>query len=81
VAKVAFKLTKHLVNSRSAHLVAVDYLIKYLYETKHLAIRFDVSRSEDNDVFEATVDAAFANEEERNSAEEYTFKLFEDLID
>jgi hypothetical protein len=33
------------------------------------------------DVFEATADAAFANEEGRKSAEGYTFKLFGGLID
>jgi hypothetical protein len=49
-----------------------------------LTIRFDVSKDEEliaNDVFEATADAAFANEKERKSIEEYTFKLFDDLID
>jgi hypothetical protein len=60
-----------------------------------LTIKFDVSRSEElianrelianqankKHVFEATADAAFANEKERKSIEEYTFKLFDDLID
>jgi hypothetical protein len=32
-------------------------------------------------VFETTVDASFANEEERRFAESYTFKLFDELID
>jgi hypothetical protein len=32
-------------------------------------------------VFEATADAAYANENERKSAEDYIFKLFDDLID
>jgi propanediol dehydratase small subunit len=32
-------------------------------------------------VFEATVDASFANENGRKSAERYAFKLFEGLID
>jgi hypothetical protein len=85
IVKVVFKLTEHLINSESHHLAAVNHLIKYLYKTKHLAIRFDVSRNEDQTnkkhVFEATADAAFANEKERKSVEEYTFKLFDDLID
>jgi hypothetical protein len=32
-------------------------------------------------VFETSVDASFANEEERRSDEDYIFKLFDDLID
>ncbi len=32
-------------------------------------------------MFETSVDASFANEEERRSDEDYTFKLFDDLID
>jgi hypothetical protein len=63
----------------------MNHLIKYLYETKHLAIRFDVSENEnqtnEKHVLKATADAAFANEKERRSVEEYTFKLLNDLID
>jgi hypothetical protein len=32
-------------------------------------------------VFETSIDAFFANEEGRRSDEDYTFKLFDDLID
>jgi hypothetical protein len=32
-------------------------------------------------VFETSVDASFANEKSRRSDEDYTFKLFEGLID
>jgi hypothetical protein len=95
IVKVVFKLTKHLINSESIHLAAMNHLISYLYGTKHLTITFDVLRSEElienqankkhlnfeKHVFEATADAAFANEKERKSVEEYTFKLFDDLID
>jgi hypothetical protein len=89
IAKVASKLTEHLINLESTHLAAVDHLIRYLYETKHLTIKFDVSENEEltenqaneKHVFEATADAAFANEKERKLIEDYIFKLFEDLID
>jgi hypothetical protein len=89
IVKVVSKLTEHLINSESIHLAAMNHLIRYLYETKHLTIKFDVSRNEkltenqanEKHVFEATADAAFANEKERKSVEEYTFKLFDDLID
>jgi hypothetical protein len=84
IVKTVSKLAEHLINPESTHLAAVNHLIKYLYETKHLTIKFDVSKSEEliaKNVFEATADAAFANEKERKSVEEYTFKLFDDLID
>jgi hypothetical protein len=82
VVKVVFKLTEHLINSESTHLAAVNHLIKYLYKTKQLTIKFDVSKDEDSkQIFETTADAAFANEKERKSVEKYTFKLFDDLID
>ncbi len=82
IVKVVSKLTEYLINSESTHLIAVNHLIKYLYETKHLTIKFDVSKDEDSkQIFEATADAAFANEEERRSIEKYTFKLYDELID
>jgi hypothetical protein len=41
------------------------------------------SNKENNDkqIFERTVDAFFANDLDRRSAEEYIFKLFDDMID
>ncbi len=84
IVKVVSKLTKHLINLESTHLIAVNHLIRYLYETKHLTIKFDVSKDEEltaKNVFEATANAAFANEKERKSVEDYIFKLFEELID
>jgi hypothetical protein len=88
IVKVVSKLTEHLINSESTHLVAVNHLIKYSYETKHLTIKFNVSKNEESienqanerHVFEATADAAFANEKERKSIEKYTFKFFDDFI-
>ncbi len=80
IVKVVSKLTEHLINSESIHLTAVNHLIRYLYETKHLTIKFDVSKDE-KQVFKAIADAAFANEKERKSVEDYIFKLFEELID
>ncbi len=86
----AFKLTEHLINLGSEHMIAVNHCIRYLYEIKHLEIKFDVSKDEelisqqdsaDKHVFEASVDASFANEDDRRSIEDYTFKLFDDLID
>jgi hypothetical protein len=90
IVKVVSKLAEHLINFESIYLAAVNHLIRYLYETKHLTIKFDVSKDEEliennqaneKHVFEATADAAFANEKERRSVEDYIFKLFEELID
>jgi hypothetical protein len=82
IVKAVSKLAEHLINPESAHIAAVDHLIRYLYETKHLTIKFDASKGEDSkQIFEATADAAFANEKGRKSAEDYIFKLFEGLID
>ncbi len=71
IVKIVFKLTEHLINSESIYLAAINHLIRYLYETKHLAIKFDVSKNEnqanEKHVFEATADAAFVNEKERKS--------------
>ncbi len=82
IVKVVSKLTEHLINSESTHLIAVNHLIRYLYETKYLTIKFDVSKDDDNkQIFEVTADAAFANEKKRKSVKDYIFKLFEELID
>jgi predicted metal-dependent phosphoesterase TrpH len=87
--KVAFKLAKFLTNLEFYHLITVDHCIKYMHSTRYLTIKFDVSGDEEliiqigsnKHVFETSVDASFANEEERRSDESYTFKLFEELID
>ncbi len=71
--KVVSKLTEHLINLESIYLTAVNHLIRYLYETKHLTNKFDVSKSEElienqaneKHIFQTTADAAFANEKER----------------
>ncbi len=84
IVKTVSKLAEYLINPESAHIAAVNHLIRYLYETKHLAIKFDVSGGEEltaKNVFEAIADAAFANEKGRKSVEGYIFKLFGGLID
>jgi hypothetical protein len=39
------------------------------------------SNKKNNDIFEKTVDAFFANDLDRKNAEEYISKLFDDMID
>ncbi len=43
IVKAVSKLTEHLINSESTYLAAVNHLIRYLFETKHLTIKFDAS--------------------------------------
>jgi hypothetical protein len=89
IVKTASKLAEFLINSDSYHLMAVDHCIRYLHSTRHLTIKFDASEDgeliiqvgSNKHVFEASVDASFANEEDRRSGEGYIFKLFDDLID
>jgi hypothetical protein len=97
IAKTTSKLAEFLINSDPYHLMIADHCIRYLHVIRHLTIKFDVSRSEkliiqansinqikfdlNKQIFETSVDASFANEEERRSDENYIFKLFDDLID
>jgi hypothetical protein len=62
--------------------------MRYLQNIKYLKIKyiaFDEDELtitiENKHVFEIIVDVSFANENDRKSAEEYAFKLFEELID
>ena len=89
VIKAANKLTEFLINSRSEHLIDANHCIRYLHQTKHLTIKyvaFDddelmMITNENKQMFEATVNVFFVNENERRSIEDYIFKLFEELID
>jgi hypothetical protein len=92
IVKAASKLAEFQINSGPYHLMAADHCIRYLHVIRHLAIKFDASGggeliiqinqvNSNKQVFETSVDASFANEEERRSDEDYTFKLFDDLID
>jgi hypothetical protein len=73
------------------YLHAIRYLeIKFdVSKREKLIIQIDINLNAINQidfisnkhVFETSVNASFANEEERRSDESYTFKLFDDLID
>jgi hypothetical protein len=87
IAKAASKLAEFLINSESDHLIAANHCMRYLQNTKYLRIKYIASGGGEltvaaaKHVFEVIVDASFANEDDRKSAEEYAFKLFEELID
>jgi hypothetical protein len=118
IIKIAFELTRHLINFDSKHLKVANHCIKYLHVIKILAIRYSNSEKEklnnqisnsnkeksnkkmsstsnsklnkktssikknnDKQIFENTADAFFANDLDRKNAEEYIFKLFDNMID
>jgi hypothetical protein len=89
IAKAASKLAEFLTNPGPDHLIAADHCMRYLQNTKYLGIKYTASGGGEltvaaegkKHVFEATVDASFANEDGRKSAEGYAFKLFGGLID
>jgi hypothetical protein len=89
IAKTASKLIEFLINSESDHLIAANHCMKYLQNTKYLRIKYiafdedelTIAAENKKHVFEAIVDVSFANENDRKLAEEYAFKLFEELID
>jgi hypothetical protein len=117
IIKIAFKLTRHFINSDSKHLKTTNHCIKYLHVIKFLIIRYSNSKNEklnnqisssnnemsstsnsklnkktssnkenndnDNDkqILKSTADAFFANDLDRRNAEEYIFKLFDEMID
>ncbi len=66
--------------------------LRYLYKTKHLERKFDVSKNKEltknqqnsannKHVFETLVDALFVNKNNCRSIKNYIFKLFDNLID
>jgi hypothetical protein len=88
IIKTTSKLIEFLINSESDHLIAANHCMKYLQNIKYLIIKyiaFDENELtitiENKHVFEIIVDVSFANENDRKWAEEYAFKLFEELID
>ncbi len=88
IVKSTFKLIEYLINLESEYMIAVNHYIKYLYKTKHLEIKFDVSRNKklinnakNKHVFKILIDTSFVNEEDHRLIENYIFKLFNDLID
>lgn len=92
VIKTASKLSKFFINSGLGHIKAAMQCLCYLYATRHLSIQFSAKASDGghlmtqisipiNQMFEATVDASYANYLDRKNGEGYTFRLFDSLID
>ena len=93
VARAASKLAKHLKNLGPQHLAAADHCIRYLYGTRHLAIKYSATThigeltaipattTTPPEIFYNTADASYASSPDRRSVEDYTFKLFGGVID
>ena len=84
-ARASNKLAEFLLNPSPAHLKAANRLIKYLYDTRYLAIEYSSNQldsSEPEPEFRCSTDAAFADDlDTRKSTEGYIFKLFGGPID
>lgn len=87
IIKTASKFSKIFINSGLNHMKTVMQCLCYLYATKNLEIQYSAKISCEkyltaevsifsNQVFQATVDASFANYSDRKFDENYTFRLF-----
>ena len=88
VARAHSVLAQHLQNPGQKHMAAVKHVWRYLYGTKHLAIRASKQVAEsssyvwDKSLFYGASDAAFADDvENRRSSHRYLFKLYGMPID
>lgn len=84
-ARASNKLAEFLLNPSPAHTKAANRLIKYLYDTRYLAIEYSSDRPKSNELepeFRCATDAAFGDDiNSRKSTEGYIFKLFGGAID
>jgi hypothetical protein len=84
-ARASNKLAEFLLNPSPEHLKAANRLIKYLYNTRYLAIEYSADSATFTTLepeFRCSTDAAFGDDiDTRKSTEGYLFKLFGGLID
>ena len=84
-ARASNKLAEFLLNPSLAYLKAADRLIKYLYNTRYLALEYNADSALFSTLepeFRCSTDAAFGDDiDTRKSTEGYLFKLFGSPID
>jgi hypothetical protein len=84
-ARASNKLAEFLLNPSPEHLKAANRLIKYLYDTRYLAIEYSADSASFTILepeFRCSTDAAFGDDiDTRKSTEGYLFKLFGGPID
>lgn len=77
VSHAVARLSTFMMNPSNDHMELANRVIRYLYSTRYLAIRFGpISIS-----FHAASDAAFADNPDKKSTEAYLFKLYGGPID
>jgi hypothetical protein len=83
-ARATNKLAEFLLNPSASHLAAANRVIRYLYDTRYLAVEYSKSGStlEVTPDFRCSTDSAYADDiPTRKSTEGYIFKLFNGPID
>ena len=93
IVKTAFKLLKFLINSNSNYFIIADQCIRYLHAIRFWEIQYSASTFKnqltiqiENEkftalrIFEAIADVLYANYSNQKSDENYTFCLFDNLI-
>ncbi len=83
-ARVSNKLSEYLLNPSEVHQVVANRIIRYLYNTRFLAIQYSASNSTLNVTldFRCSTNAAFTDDiPTYKSTKRYIFKLFEGPID
>ena len=95
MTKIVFKLTEFLINLESKHLNATIRCLQYFYNFKYLSIKYSTTNEKElitkilktsnaktrkKQIFETIINAFFANSLDQKSVEDYTFKLFNELI-
>jgi hypothetical protein len=84
IARATNKLAEFLINPSTEHIAAADRIIRYLYDTRYLAIQYsqNASTTEVTPDLHYSTDAAYADDiPTRKSTEGYLFKLFGGPID
>lgn len=83
IAFARSQLSCFLLNRGRKHVNTADQIIAYLTSTKHYAIEYGqhVNTSPSGEAFMCSSDAAFANNPDRKSTEDYHCTLFDGSID
>lgn len=79
IAFATSKLAQNLKNPSAAHIAVANRVIAYLYATRNYAIEYDGRATAQ--IFMASSDAAYADNESRHSSDGYLFQLYGGAID
>ncbi|ERF70711.1 hypothetical protein EPUS_09493 [Endocarpon pusillum Z07020] len=79
IAFTTSKLAQNWKNPSAAHIAVANRVIAYLYATRNYAIEYDGRATAQ--IFMASSDAAYADNESRHSSDGYLFQLYGGAID